>query len=135
VPLSHPPLTTARRQPSVQEAAHPSEQVIVLAVALPVLAMLFRVPALARFGVAVPSVVVGHTAWHWMVDRLGVLPSLEWPALDEATVASMARVLIVLMLMGAGIHLLTRRARRQTGARPIESGARTESTPEVMHGV
>jgi hypothetical protein len=110
-------------------------QVIVLAIALPVLALLFRVPALARFGVAVASVVVGHTAWHWMVDRLGVLRSLEWPALDEATVASMARVLIVLMLMGAGIHLLTRRARRQTGARPIESGARTESTPEVMPGV
>jgi hypothetical protein len=85
-------------------------QVIVLAVALPVLALLVRVPAMARFGVAVASDVVGHTAWHWMIDRLGVLPSLEWPALSEATVAAMARVVIALMLMGAGIHVLTCRA-------------------------
>jgi HupE / UreJ protein len=110
-------------------------QVIVLAVALPVLALAFRVPTVARFGVAVASVVIGHTAWHWMVERLSVFPSLEWPALDEATIASIARILVILMLLGAGIHVLMRRMRRQIGARPGETVARTESTPEVMPGI
>jgi HupE / UreJ protein len=110
-------------------------QLIVLAVTLPALALLFRIPALARFGVAVASLAVGHTAWHWMTDRLAVFPSLEWPALNETTVAAIARALVVLMLIGAGVHVLTRRARRPAGERPIERLARADSTPEVMHGV
>lgn len=110
-------------------------QVMVLAATLPVLALLFRVPVLSRFGVAVASVAIGHTGWHWMTDRLAVLPSLEWPALDEAGVAALARGLLVLMLVGAAVHLLGRRARRRPAERPLEDEIPVESAPEVVQRV
>jgi hypothetical protein len=99
--------------------------VIVLAIAVPSLALLFRVPRLSRFGVAIASIAIGHTAWHWTIDRTAVLSSLEWPAFNEATVASLARVLIALMLVGAAIHVLARRRQPSVAesAREIEPPA------------
>lgn len=107
-------------------------QVIVLAITVPLLALLFRVPALSRFGVAVASVAIGHTGWHWMIDRLAVFPSVEWPALDEATVAALARVLVALMVTGAAIYVLTRGRRHGTGERPVEGTPRPGARPEVV---
>jgi hypothetical protein len=95
-------------------------QVIVLAIAVPSLALLFRVPSLSRFGVAIASIAIGHTAWHWTVDRTAVLSSLEWPAFNEATVASLARVLVALMLVGAAIHVLARRRQPSVAERALE---------------
>jgi hypothetical protein len=110
-------------------------QVIVLAVAVPLLTLLFRVPALGRFGVIVASVAIGHTGWHWMTERLAVLPSLEWPALSEATLAALARALVVAMLVGIALHVLARHRQRGASERPLEVKRRTESREGVMQEV
>jgi hypothetical protein len=110
-------------------------QVIVLAATLPLLALLFRVPVIGRFGVAVASVAIGHTGWDWMTERLAVLPSYEWPALDRAGVAALARGLLVLMLAGAAVHVLARRAQRRPAERPLEEEVSVERPPEVVQRV
>jgi hypothetical protein len=107
-------------------------QLIVLAIAVPLLSLLFRVPALGRFGVVVASVAIGHTGYHWMTDRLAILPSLEWPPLTETTVAALARTLVVLMLIAAAIHALSRRRQRPIDERPVENVARTDGQSGVM---
>jgi hypothetical protein len=90
-------------------------QIMVLLVTVPALVFLARLPTLARFGVPVASVAIGHTGWHWMTDRISVFPSLQWPSVTEATVGA-ARAVVVLMLVGAGIHTLARRVRRSAAA-------------------
>jgi hypothetical protein len=102
-------------------------QVLVLAMTVPLLALLFRVPALSRFGVAVASIAIGHTGWHWMIDRVAVFPSLEWPALNESTFVVLGRALVVLMLIGAATNLLGRRRQRAAGKRLLEGKPRTEA--------
>lgn len=46
-------------------------QVAVLAVALPLLALLLRTASLERAGIVVISVLAGHEAWHWTTERVG----------------------------------------------------------------
>jgi hypothetical protein len=104
-------------------------QVIVLTIAVPVLALLFRVPTLSRFGVAIASILIGHVGWHWMTDRVAVLQSVEWPALTGPTVVVLARGLVALMLIGAALHVLARRRQRSADERALEEG-KTEPQPE-----
>lgn len=84
-------------------------QLLVLAAVVPALWLLSRGALMARYGTAVASVLVGHTAWHWLTARLEVLGvetgrlTLRGPAL--AIVASGA-------LAVAGIVALARRHRR-----------------------
>ena len=61
-------------------------QVLVLLVAVPLLDVLFRLPVLARYGTVLISVLVGHEAWHWMVERAGAIRLADLPALDLGTV-------------------------------------------------
>lgn len=48
-------------------------QLLVLAVLVPVLNAVFRYVVAERLGVIVLSVIVGHTAWHWMAERFAML--------------------------------------------------------------
>jgi hypothetical protein len=48
-------------------------QLLVLAALLPTLAMLFRYGIRERAGTIVICVLVGHTAWHWLVERWDAL--------------------------------------------------------------
>ncbi|HET8699531.1 MAG TPA: HupE/UreJ family protein, partial [Gammaproteobacteria bacterium] len=48
-------------------------QLLVLAALVPVLNLLFRFVVAERVGVIVLSVIVGHTAWHWMAERVAAL--------------------------------------------------------------
>jgi hypothetical protein len=61
-------------------------QLLVLVVLIPVLGLLFRHVVAERMGTIILSMLVAHTAWHWMTDRYGVLRQyrFEWPAIDAA---------------------------------------------------
>ncbi len=48
-------------------------QLLVLAVLIPALYVAFRFIVPERVGIVVVSVIVGHTAWHWMAERYAVL--------------------------------------------------------------
>lgn len=72
-------------------------QVAVLAVTLPALAWLARRPLAARYTPIVLSILIGHTAWHWMTERAEALTLAEWPAPD---VVAAARILAALLVAG-----------------------------------
>ena len=77
-------------------------QLAVLAVALPALALARRVVEARRTVEILISALVAHTAWHWTIDRGGVLWKTDWPALDGPAVTTLARwVAAALILVGA----------------------------------
>ena len=55
-------------------------QLLVLAALIPLLWLLFRYVVTERLGIIVISVVVGHTAWHWMSERYAVFAQypVDW---------------------------------------------------------
>jgi len=65
-------------------------QLLVLAAALPLLQWMHRRVGAQRERLVtiVGSVIVAHTAWHWMTERFGTLTAyrgtMAWPALDAA---------------------------------------------------
>ena len=98
-------------------------QLLVLAVAIPVLGLLFRHVVAERMGTILLSALVAHTAWHWMLDRGASLAEYRftWPPLDTAFVASAMRAgMVVLVVVAAGWGLAALAGR--LGARGTEDG-------------
>jgi hypothetical protein len=99
-------------------------QIAVLAVMLPLLALLRRYVLPGRVGVIVLSALVAHTGWHWMIERGEVLWKAEWPAIDATTLTTLARwVAAILVAIGVvrflskrGAELWSRRAARGRAA-------------------
>jgi HupE/UreJ protein len=87
-------------------------QLFVLALLVPALAALFRYGVPERLGTIVLSVLVGHTAWHWMLERGEKLGKFPMPALDAAFLASAMRWLMLILILG-GVAWLAYRALRQ----------------------
>ena len=84
-------------------------QIAVLAVALPVLSFaLARMPE-PRWGIAIVSALVAHTAWHWMLERAARLRGLELSSPDLETLASLADWAFLLLLIGLVGWAMTRR--------------------------
>lgn len=105
-------------------------QLLVLAVAVPLLSLAFRrLPE--RMGIVILSAFVAHTAWHWMTERGATLGeySFTWPALDLAFAASAMRAGIVFLIITAAAWAMTEIYRRfgSTGA----AGAAENSTRGV----
>ena len=95
-------------------------QLFVLVLAVPALDLLFRYVVAERMGTIILSVIVGHTAWHWMGDRFEVLRQFPWPTLTAAGVASALRWLMVLVTIAAALWLVSQLA--QYLSRPGVSG-------------
>jgi len=55
-------------------------QLLVLALCVPLLNFVFRRVMAERIGVIILSAIIAHQAWHWMIERLGVLRQFPWPA-------------------------------------------------------
>jgi hypothetical protein len=89
-------------------------QLFILALAIPLLNLLFRFVVAERMGTILLSALVAHTAWHWMTDRAATLGQyrLHWPAFDLALMLGVMRGLMaVLILIGVGwlLHGAVRR--------------------------
>ncbi len=87
-------------------------QVLVLAILVPALGLLFRRVVAERIGIIILSVLVGHTAWHWMLERADKLSRFPLPSFDAASLAGALRWLMVAMLL-AGLVWLAKRAIRK----------------------
>ena len=85
-------------------------QIAVLAVMLPALALLRRYVLARRMGVIILSALIAHTGWHWMIDRGDVLWKTEWPRLDAASIAILARWVAGLLIAAAAVRFIARRA-------------------------
>jgi len=70
-------------------------QVAVICVLVPLLDFAFRrIPG--RTGVIVLSAIVGHTAWHWVMERWDVLSKFPMPAFDAPSVLRWTMVAVAL---------------------------------------
>ncbi len=88
-------------------------QVVVVAVAVPVISFLFARIATERLGVLILSGVVAHTAWHWMTERFSTFwqYDLTPPEFTPAVAAELLRYAMVLVALAGvlwGISVLTK---------------------------
>ena len=96
-------------------------QLAVVIVAVPVLNLLLRRVVAERIGVVILSVLVGHTAWHWMIERGAVLMQYEftWPAIGAAGLGAALRWLLLAAIIGLAAWLLSglfgKLSKRQAG--------------------
>ena len=101
-------------------------QLLVIAIAIPILVALFRWVVAERVGVIVISAILAHSAWHWMTARFAVLREYRFvmPALDANFLAGLLRglmlLLIVLGVVWALSGVLSRLAR--AGDRRVAGG-------------
>jgi uncharacterized BrkB/YihY/UPF0761 family membrane protein len=74
-------------------------------------------------GTIILSVIVGHTAWDWMIERFGVLQMFPWPEVTTADLASALRWLFVLVALTGIVWLiyaLTQRPEQRKAGEPAE---------------
>jgi hypothetical protein len=87
-------------------------QVLVLAILVPILNSIFRNVKAERMITIIISLLVGHTAWHWMLERGERLGKFPWPTLDTASLASAMRWLMALLILAALAWLVSEAIRR-----------------------
>jgi hypothetical protein len=89
-------------------------QIFALALAIPVLNLLFKFAVAERMGTILLSALVAHTAWHWMLDRGAVLRQyrFEWPALDLALAAGAMRALMLVLILAGALWAISGLQRR-----------------------
>ena len=86
-------------------------QIVVLVVLVPALALLFRTDTAERMVTVVLSVLVAHTAWHWMVERGEALGRVDWPVPSAALVTTLASWVLLLLLVAGAAWIAARRWR------------------------
>jgi hypothetical protein len=84
-------------------------QLLVLAISIPLLSLLFRYVVAERMGTIILSALVGHTAWHWMIDRWGNLRQfpVTLPVLNAAFWATAMRWAMILVAMAGLVWLVS----------------------------
>jgi len=100
-------------------------QLLVLLVMLPVLGVLLRSVFAGRVGMIVLSALVAHVGWHWMTERADVLWRVEWPRLDAAGLAILARWVLAVLVVGGLAAFIVKRVRL---ASPSAVGSSREAT-------
>jgi hypothetical protein len=83
-------------------------QLLVLVLLIPALDLFFRFVVAEWLGTIILSTLVGHTAWHWMTDRWGVLRQFRvaWPTFDLAFWASALRWAMLAVALYAAYWLV-----------------------------
>src|SRR5574341_1272260 len=102
-------------------------QVFILALAIPLLTLLFRYVVAERMGTILLSALVAHTAWHWMTDRAATLWQYQFrrPAWDLAlAVGAMRGLMLALILAGVAwaVRALVGRLAQSPGSEAKASG-------------
>jgi len=92
-------------------------QLLVLVVLVPVLENLFRFVVAERLGTIILSLLVGHTAWHWMTERADKLSQFPWPALEASQLAAAIRWLMLLLALAGLVWVIRGVFRRRSEPR------------------
>jgi HupE / UreJ protein len=92
-------------------------QLVVLAVLIPALNLLFRYVK-ESVGTMLLSLLVGHTAWHWMVERGERLAKFPWPSFDPGAIAGAIRWLMALLVLAGFAWLAAEAIRRGRARKP-----------------
>ena len=99
-------------------------QLLVLVLLVPTLEVLFKFVVAERMGTIVLSALVAHTGWHWMIeryDRLRQFP-LRGPAFPAALGASIARGLLVMVIVAALVWLWRGPLKGRGGVGSLDEG-------------
>ena len=108
-------------------------QLVVLAVAVPVIAFAFRHRTAERFGIVVVSALVAHTAWHWMIARGASLGEYDWTALQPDSPAKILRWVMAAVMVAGAIWIL-RQGRKDASADRGTHGDRQERETQTASG-
>jgi hypothetical protein len=94
-------------------------QLLVVVVAVPLLAWLFR-HMNERMGTILLSALVAHTAWHWMVERGRSLRGYDWrlPAWDAGLAVSAMRLGMLALIIIAAMWVISVVVRRHGAIGP-----------------
>lgn len=91
-------------------------QLAVLALLLALRTLLWRhLPE--RPAILLLSVVVAHTAWHWLTERWAVLVQFPWPVIDAGAMAGLLRWLMAALVLALALWAADRPVRRWMDAR------------------
>jgi len=93
-------------------------QLVVLAVMLPVLAVVLRYVLPGRVGSIILSLLIGHVAWHWMVDRWDDLNKVRWPSIGVAELAFVSLWSIGLIVAALAVRTLLSKLRLEPVVAP-----------------
>ena len=78
-------------------------QLLVIVICVPILRILFRYIPGERTGAIVVSVLAGHTAWHWLVERGGTLMEYDvFSTAIDGTLLGVAGLLALMLIIAAG---------------------------------
>lgn len=78
-------------------------QILVLALLVPSIQLVLKLGRSEQIPLIVLSVLVGHTAWHWMVERGGALMQYSWEGLRVPTLPTLLRwTLLAVIVVGSG---------------------------------
>jgi hypothetical protein len=97
-------------------------QLAVLLLFIPALNLVFKYVN-EKAATVVLSLLVGHTAWHWMLERGEKLARFPFPVLDATTLAAAIRWLMALLIVAAAAWLASgaiQRARRRRAPPPCD---------------
>ena len=85
-------------------------QLFIILLAVPLLNLLFQKVVAERVGTILLSALLAHSGWHWMSDRATELSaySFQWPALNYAFFASIARWLMLAIVIGVILWIMLR---------------------------
>ncbi len=104
-------------------------QLLVLGVVLPPLVWLFnRASAHERAITVIASLLVGHTAWHWMIERTQALRDADWPSWAQAGVPLALGVSLV-VLIGALAWIVRDRMRLREARSAVQGTVGAEHPP------
>jgi hypothetical protein len=87
-------------------------QLLVLVILIPVLNLIFEYSKAEKMITLVLCLLVGHTAWHWMLERGERLGRFPWPQFDAASLASALRWAMALLVLAALAWLVAAAAKR-----------------------
>jgi len=98
-------------------------QLLVLAILVPLIALAFSwVRSGEKALNLVLALLIGHTAWHWTVERTEALRDVEWPALST-WLGPAGLVLATLGLVGGLMSFMRQRPSHRLPARAQAAGA------------
>jgi hypothetical protein len=87
-------------------------QLLVLALCVPILNIVFRRVVAERLGVIILSAIIAHQAWHWMIERLGVLQQFPWPEFTLADATTALQLLLAVAAVGVLVWMVLLAGRR-----------------------
>ncbi len=88
-------------------------QVAFLMAVVPLLRLVLGRLATARLAAVVLSLLIGHQAWHWLLERADRLQRIEWPTPDGPTLVVLARLLVAVLAAGGLAWLAAREVGRR----------------------